>query len=319
MIKIGIIGADSPQAGELLRILVNHPEVDIISLYAPGMAGRDITCCHHGFIGERMLSFTDSINPAKLDAVFIADDSEMGRRIVDRLEEWPELRVINLSPSRFDKWENSDMEYGLSEINRKPLVRGAKTAILPSAAAAVSLIALYPLASNLLLDSDIDIEVSAPSTLQSPEPQKIAAEIARQLKKYQTGFNGHVNVRFKKGSSERGIRATVSMKCPLSAMEVDKFFEAIYDDHNFTYMTMEEVSEKEVQGTQKCVVSFCKPGAGLIEINAVADAFMRGGAGDAVHMLNLLFALHEKVGLHLKASVYGGDAANSSKQTSWFA
>ena len=319
MIKIGIIGADSPQAGELLRILVNHPEVDIVSLYAPGMSGREISSCHHGFIGERVLTFTDTINPSKLDAVFIADDSDMGRRIVDRIEEWPELRIINLSPSRFDNWENSDMEYGLSEINRKPLVRGAKTAIIPSAAAGVSLIALYPLASNLLLDSDIDIEVSAPSALLSPDPKQIAAEILRQLKKYQTGFNGNVYVRFSKGSSERGIRAKVSMKCPLSAMEVDRFFEAIYDDHNFTYMTMEEVSSKEVEGTQKCVVSFCKPGAGLIEINAVADAFMRGGAGDAVHMLNLLFALHEKVGLHLKASVYGGNVSPTSKQTSWFA
>lgn len=319
MIKIGIVGADSPQAGELLRILVNHPEVDIISLYAPGMAGREVSCRHHGFIGERVLTFTDSINPSKLDAVFIADDSETGRRIVDRIEEWPELRIINLAPSRFENWENSDMEYGLSEINRKPLVRGAKTAIIPSVAAAVSLIALYPLASNLLLDSDIDIEVSAPAALLSPDPKHISEEISRQLKKYQTGFNGNVYVRFTRGDTERGIRSKVTMKCPLSAIEVDRFFEAVYDDHNFTFMTMEEVSEKEVEGTQKCVVSFCKPGAGLVEINAVADAFMRGGAGDAVHMLNLLFALHEKVGLHLKASVYGGISAAPSKQTSWFA
>lgn len=319
MIKIGIIGADSPQAGELLRILVNHPEVDIISLYAPGMAGREISSCHHGFIGERAFNFSDKINPAKLDAVFITDDSEMGRRIVDRVEEWPDLRIINLSPSRFDNWENSDMEYGLSEINRKPLVRGAKTAILPSAAAAVALIALYPLASNLLLASDIDIVISAPPSLQSPDPKHIEAEITRQLKKYQNSFEGKVNVTFTKGNTERGIRAKASMKCPLSAMEVDKFFEAIYDDHNFTFMTMEQVDEKEVEGTQKCVVSFCKPGAGLIEINAVADAFMRGGAGDAVHMLNLLFALHEKVGLHLKSSVFGDFNHPSSKQTSWFA
>lgn len=319
MIKIGIVGADSPQAGELLRILVNHPEVDIVSLYAPGMAGREISSCHHGFIGERALTFTDKLNPSKLNAVFITDDSDMGRNIVDRLEEWPELRIINLSPSRFENWENSDMEYGLSEINRKPLVRGAKTAILPSAAAAVALIALYPLASNLLLASDIDIEISAPASLQSPDSKHIAAEISRQLKKYQTGFEGNVNVRFSKGNSARGIHAKVSMKCPLSAMEVDKFFEAIYDDHNFTFMTMEQVDEKEVEGTQKCVVSFCKPGAGLLEINAVADAFMRGGAGDAVHMLNLLFALHEKVGLHLKSSVFGDFPQIVSKQTSWFA
>lgn len=319
MIKVGIVGADSLQAGELLRILVNHPEVDIVSLYSPGMAGRDISCCHHGFIGERTLTFTDRINPAKLNAVFITDDSEMGRQIVDRLKDWPELRVINLSPSRFEYWENSDMEYGLSEINRKPLVRGAKTAIIPSSAASVALIALYPLAANLLISSDIDIEVTIPVSLSAPDANQIEKEIIRQLKKYQNSFENNVEVRFKKGSSARGIRVRISMKSPLSALEVDKIFEAIYNDHNFTFMTMEDVAEKEVEGTQKCVISFCKPGAGLIEINAVADAFMRGGAGDAVHMLNLLFALHEKVGLHLKSSVFGDPSDLSSRQPSWFA
>lgn len=319
MIKVGIIGADSPQAGELLRILMNHPEVDIKELYAPGLAGRNITCCHHGFIGERPLAFCDKINPARLDAIFIADDSEMGRKIVDNLEEWPELRIINMAPSRFENWENSDMEYGLSEINRKPLVRGAKTAILPSAAAAVALIALYPLASNLLLSSDVDVEVSAPSSLVSPDPKHIEYEIKRQLKKFQNSFEGKVNVRFAKGKTERGMRAKVSIKCPLSVGEVNNYFEAIYDDHNFTFMTLEEVNEKEVEGTQKCVLSFCKPGAGLIEIDAVADAFLRGGAGDATHMLNLLFALHEKVGLHLKSAVFGEIPPRSSGQTSWFA
>ncbi len=319
MIKVGIVGADSLQAGELLRILVNHPEVDIASLYSPGMAGRDISCCHHGFIGERTLTFTDRINPAKLNAVFITDDSEMGRQIVDRLKDWPELRVINLSPSRFEYWENSDMEYGLSEINRKPLVRGAKTAIIPSSAASVALIALYPLAANLLISSDIDIEVTIPVSLSAPDANQIEKEIIRQLKKYQNSFENNVEVRFKKGSSARGIRVRISMKSPLSALEVDKIFEAIYNDHNFTFMTMEDVAEKEVEGTQKCVISFCKPGAGLIEINAVADAFMRGGAGDAVHMLNLLFALHEKVGLHLKSSVFGDPSDLSSRQPSWFA
>lgn len=283
------------------------------------MAGRDISCCHHGFIGERTLVFTDKINPAKLDAVFITDDSDMGRQIVDRLKEWPHLRVINLSPSRFDYWENSDMEYGLSEINRKPLVRGAKTAIIPSPIAAVALIALYPLAASLLIFSDIDIEVTVPASLSIPDPIHVEEEITRQLKKHQNSFEGKVDIVFKKGKSARGLRIKISLKSPLSALEVDKVFEAIYDDHNFTFMTMEDVSEKEVEGTQKCVISFCKPGAGLIEINAVADAFMRGGAGDAVHMLNLLFALHEKVGLHLKSSAFGDIADHSTKQPSWFA
>ncbi len=79
MIKVGIIGADKPDSGELLRILVNHPEVDVVSLFAPGMTGRQVTSCHAGFIGERAMTFSDKIDPSKLDVVFIADDSQVGK------------------------------------------------------------------------------------------------------------------------------------------------------------------------------------------------------------------------------------------------
>ncbi|MDE5675381.1 MAG: N-acetyl-gamma-glutamyl-phosphate reductase, partial [Muribaculaceae bacterium] len=71
MIKVGIIGADTPEAGELLRLLINHPEVEVETLYAPLLAGRQVSSCHHGFIGERSMNFTDRLDLSKIDAVFI--------------------------------------------------------------------------------------------------------------------------------------------------------------------------------------------------------------------------------------------------------
>ena len=320
MIKVGIIGADKPDAGELLRLLLNHPEVEVETLYAPSLSGRQVSSCHHGFIGERVMNFTDRLDLSKLDAIFIADDSAIGREVVEKALEMELLRVIDLSPCRFDDWSNMQMEYGLSEINRKPLVRGARMAIVPTPVASLALIALYPLASNLLLPPEISLTVVAPEDFAKEiVPQKVSEEIVRQLQHSQNSFDGNINMRIVPKGNGRTMRVTASMACPLAIAEVDRIFDSIYDDHNFAFTSLSKVGGEEVEGTQKCVVSFCKPGAGLIEIEIVGDCHLRGGAGDALHAMNLLFALHEKVGLNLKPSRYGDYREATTKQTSWFA
>lgn len=320
MIKVGIVGADKPDAGELLRLLINHPEVDIKQLYAPSMSGRHISNCHHGFIGEADLVFTDKFDLSKLNMAFIADDSDFGQEVIEDAGKYESLRVIDLSPSRFDRWSNTDMEYGLSETNRKPLVRGARSAIVPTSVASLALVALYPLAANLILPDEIFLTVLAPEDkAREIDLQKTAKEVERQIRTAQNSFAGNINIRVKTGASSRTMRVISSMKCPLAVAEIDRIYDSVYDDHNFTFTSLSEVGNEEVEGTQKCVISFCKPGAGLIEIESVGDCRLRGGAGDAVHVMNLLFALQEKVGLTLKPSCYIAASDTSSKQASWFA
>ncbi|MDE6443316.1 MAG: hypothetical protein K2K64_02685 [Muribaculaceae bacterium] len=321
MIRVGIIGADSPEAGELLRILIHHPEVDIACLYAPSMPGHRITSVHHGFIGEEDLFFSDKIDLSKIDALFLTDDSPLGDSIVERLHEWENLKIINLSPSRFSDWSISDFEYGLSEVNRKPLVRGARNAIVPSPVASLVLVALYPLASHLLLSSDIKASVKMPESLiETFNPSLTEIEIVRSLKKAQNSFEGKISFNISQSASERSMRIGLALKCPLGIDEISKIYDSVYDDHNFTFISRERIDDAEVEGTQKCLISVSKPGAGLLEIEIVADGRLRGGAGDAVHALNLLFALHEKVGLSLKPSVYSKTSGNSENtRTSWFA
>lgn len=320
MIKIGIIGADKPDAGELLRLLLNHPEVEVETLYAPTLSGRQISSCHHGFIGERIMNFTDRLDLSKLDVIFIMDDSEIGRSVIEKALDMEQLRVIDLSPGRFDDWSTMEMEYGLSEINRKPLVRGARMSIVPTPVASLALIALYPLATNLLLPSEISLTVVAPENLaKGIDPKKVSDEIARQLKQAQNSFVGKINMKIVSEGRGRSMRVIASMTCPVAIAEIDRIYDSIYDDHSFAYTSLSKVGGEEVEGTQKCVVSFCKPGADLIEIEAVGDCHLRGGAGDALHAMNLLFALHEKVGLNLKPSRFGDIGEASSRQASWFA
>ncbi len=320
MIKVGIIGADSPDAGELLRILIHHPEVDIISLFAPAWAGRMVASRHHGFIGETIPNFTDRIDPSSLDVIFIADDSAAGQNLLMNSDTLPDLRIVDMSPSRIDRWESFGMEYGLSEANRKPLVRGATLALVPSQAASLILISLYPLALNLLLNSEIEITIQAPpAVIQSINVRKLSAELVTFLQKTQNSFNSGLNIKLIPCESGRTMRTSCVFKSPLAIAEVSNLFESVYDDHNFTFLSLSEVSRLEVEGTHKCIVTIEKPGAGLLELTAIGDCHMRGAAGDAVHIMNLFFALDEKVGLHLKPSCYASEASENGKTVSWFA
>lgn len=320
MIKVGIIGADTPEAGELLRLLINHPEVEVETLYAPLLAGRQVSSCHHGFIGERSMNFTDRLDLSKIDAVFILDDSTVGRDVIDKAAESENIRVIDMSPARFDRWTAMEMEYGLSEINRKPLVRGARMAIIPSPVASVALIALHPLASHLLLPSEINLEVHLPEHMaKRMDVRATVEEISRQLKHVQCSFEGEISIKIVPEETGRTLYVKASMACPLAIAEIDKIYDSVYDDHNFAFTSLSKVGSEEVEGTQKCIISFCKPGAGLIEVESIGDCYLRGGAGDGVHVLNLLFALHEKVGLNLKPSRFCDRTDTSSAKTSWFA
>lgn len=320
MIKVGIIGAESPVAGELLRILIHHPEVDILSLYAPSLPGHRVSSVHHGFIGESELFFTDKMDPAQLDVIFISDDSSFARSLIEHIGDWEELRVIDLAPGRIDSWAAADFEYGLSEINRKALVRGARLAVIPSPVASAALIALYPLASHLLLNSDISIAVSLPDDMKRNfNSASVAAEISKRLKVAQTSFEGHISFSLLPSLSQRAMSLKIEMKCPLGIEEISKIYESVYDDHNFTFTSRDSSPIVEVEGTQKCLISFSKPGAGLLEINVVGDARLRGGAGDAVHVMNLLFSLHEKVGLTLKPSSYlNAGEQQDIDRSAWF-
>lgn len=320
MIKVGIIGAETPDSGELLRILHHHPEVEIKTLYSPSWTGRLVSARHHGFIGEEIENFSDLIDLNKIDILFISDDSEKGVVILRHSEELPELKIVDMSPGRFSRWEGFGMEYGLSEVNRKPLVRGARLAVLPTPVGSLALIALYPLALNVLLGQDIEITVEAPREfLDSVNKREVTDEITGFLARTQRNFSSKVELKLVPRSSGRSMRVSCILKSPLAIAEVDKLYESVYDDHSFTFISHTGVNRNEIEGTHKCILTFDKPAAGLLEISAIGDYHMRGGAGDATHVLNLLFALDEKVGLYLKPSMFGDEDSHSDNPGSWFA
>lgn len=309
MIKAGIAGADSKIAGELIRILVNHPDVDIIAAEAPNLKGISIAAVHHGLIGETDLCFSSRLDLSKLDVLFLCGpQNPLGttHSVSALCCANPELRVIGFPESSIAKSDDDTaIALGLSEMGRKPLVRGARHAMLVDPIASIALIGLYPLANHMLLNAPLALHVDVPSDLDSDSGMEIAAlQIASHLSKAQSSFSWPVTVFANKTAHTRATRVYTSIACSLAIEEVMRLYNEIYDDHNFTFIVGQPASGSEVSGTQKCIISLQKHDSSTLNIDIVADCRMRGGAGDAVHVMNLLFGLHEKVGLTFKAAKF---------------
>lgn len=305
MIKIGITGANKAMAGELLRLCQRHPDIEIVSAFAPGLAGRSIASIHHGFIGEEKIFLSSNFDATALDAVFLFEplysDSDWAKLMAD----CPSLRLIIFpEASRIASGLRRTPVYGLSEMNRKQLVRGAREAVVPDSIASPVLVALYPLASHLLLNGDVEINLNAPADLLSSDSiSNSEEEIKKVLSGVQTSFSGDISIVASPSVSERGMELKIRFKTPVAVEEIMKIYDSIYDDHNFTFVvTNTPISSIETEGTNKIIINVAKPSSDTLELTVVADPRMRGGAGEALHILNLLFGLHEKTGLDLKTS-----------------
>jgi N-acetyl-gamma-glutamyl-phosphate reductase len=303
MIKIGITGAASRTSGELIRLLLNHPDAEICALHAPEVKGKKALAIHHGLIGERSMTFTEIIDPAELDVIFINRYDDTSRQITDKKDNYENLRIVDMTSSAYD---TDGFSLGLSEVNRKELVRGTHFASLPSSAESLTLTSLYPLAAYLSLPIELEIEISLPTEMiQEVCKDDIEKHIGSKLHSIQQSFSGNISLNIVASNSIRGMRMRTTIHCGSDIEEIFKMYDSIYDDHNFTFMVNNPLQFREVIGTNKCLISLHKEDSeNSLNIDSIADARMRGGAGEAVHVMNLLFGLHELTGLSLKASEY---------------
>ena len=317
MIKAGIIGGTSLAAGEIFRLLLNHPDVKTEWIHAPEYTGQSISDIHHGLIGETDLRFTDRLELGQIDLLFMFLGRGEGRKFIERNELPENLRIIDLSGDyRLDNPDN-DFVYSLPELNRKELVRGAKRAVVPGALATAVELALLPLAKHLMLNNTIHVSAitgrtgddspilsnnnSLPS-FTAPLANTQVEEIRQTLRKLQSSFGADIDIVSMHGCHERGMAAIVYFDSPIPAETVISLFNEYYDDHSFTFISSKRPAMEEVVNTNKCILHIDNIGNKLV-ITSMIDNNIKGCAGQAVHAMNLLFGLHERVGLQLKASV----------------
>jgi len=341
MIKVGILGTETATAGELIRILINHPDVELKTLASDSEAGKPVTSFHRGLIGDTEMTATheSALTAQGHDAVFLCGEPWAATRWMqtnDAPASQDTVRLIDLTGA-FRNGEYN-MIYGFPEYNRKALVRGATRASVPSAVAMAIELALFPLAKNGLLNGDVqatvhiagassnnaqttapDIDAAIATSTRldpiapienRPDSEKSAREALGAIQTVQPSFRHNLTVRLSRVSNvSRGMSATVTVPCTVPMAELERLYDETYSDHNFTYRVASAPCVADVANTNKCLLHLAydtTPDTGLprLHITCVLDNLLKGSAGTAVHCLNLLFGLSERTGLSLKASAF---------------
>lgn len=311
MIKAGIVGGESNAAGELIRILINHPDVELAWVSAPDEEGELLAQRHRGLTGETYMRFCGDKNPDNIDVLFLcfAEDGDSERYLARHT--LPEnLKLIDMSPDfRLPADEEGEWVYALPELNRKPLVRGATRAAIPGPFATIMLLSLLPMAKNLLLNSDIHVSCVSPSASEADRPGEATVlleheeidETRKALKTLQNSFDCNIRLVATAGGWDTGLASNIYMETPISEDDIKDLYDTFYEDHGFTFLSENLPDLGEVRGTNKCLMHLEKSGNTLI-VSAVIDDTHKGAASAAVHAMNLMFGLQERVGLMLKAS-----------------
>ena len=325
MIKAGIIGGAGYTAGELTRLLINHPEVELKWMSSTSNAGNRVDSVHQGLIGETDLVFTADTSLSEIDVLFLCTPHGFSKPFLEEhKDEIPEsLRIIDLAQDFRIADGEHDFVYGLPELNRERVTTDTKHIANPGCFATAIQLALLPLAKNGLLTDDVHIHAVTGSTgagvkpgptkhfswrndnvsIYKPFKHQHLLEIRQSLTQLQPGFESNLEFIPMRGCFSRGIFATLYLHSDAELDDVKRMYADFYADQAFTFVTEKEIDLKDVLNTNKCLIHVDKID-GKILITSAIDNLLKGAVGTAVHNMNLLFGLPERTGLALKASAF---------------
>lgn len=322
MKKIGIIGGAGYTAGELLRLLINHPEVSIAFVHSSSNAGEPIVNVHQGLLGETDLVFSDTHPLDEIDVLFLCSAHGHSKKFWEENARPEGLKVIDLAQDFRD--ESEGYVYGLPEINRERIAKSDSVANPGCFATAIQL-SLLPLAAAGLLPDGGDINVTAltgstgagvkPGTtthfswrsdnlsVYKPFTHQHLIEIGATLGKLQPGNTARINFVPMRGDFARGIFAVTHLDCPLSEEETVKLYKDFYKDAPFAVVSDHPVDLKQAVNTNKAIIHVEKHGGKLL-ITTAEDNLLKGASGQAVQNMNIMLGIDERTGLRLKPSAF---------------
>lgn len=318
MIKAGIIGGSGYTAGELMRLIQNHPKATVDFIYSTTNAGKPVTDIHQDLLGDTDLIFTNTINP-DVNIVFLCLGHGQSKDFLEKNSFAPHTRIIDLGNDFRLEQDADSFIYGLPELNRKE-IKNAKYIANPGCFATAIQLALLPLAQNSQLTDTIHINATTGSTGAGVKPSATShhswrnnnmshykafehqhlGEIRQSLVQLQNDFNHEILFIPNRGDFTRGIFATLYMKTHIPLATITAQYQAYYQDHPFVVVTTENIHLKQVVQTNKCIISLEKKGDYLL-ITTVIDNLIKGASGQAIQNMNLMFGLDEKTGLRLKS------------------
>lgn len=320
MIKVGIIGGAGYTAGEMLRILLNHPEVDVHFVNSLSNAGNKLYSVHEGLFGETEMDFTDQLPLEQVDAIFICSGHGDSKKFLEANNVPERVKIIDLSQDFRD--ESNGFVYGLPEVNRERIKKANKLANPGCFATAIQL-GILPLAAKGLIKNEIHTNGITGSTGAGVKPSSTShfswrnnnlsiykafthqhlIEINRTIKQLQPDFTQELNFLPLRGDFARGIFVSSYTECDLSTEELTALYKEFYKDAAFTFAMDANLDLKQVVNTNKAIVHVEKHGNKVLAISAI-DNLLKGASGQAVQNFNLMFGLDETCGLKLKSVAF---------------
>lgn len=320
MIKIGIIGGAGYTAGELVRLLINHPEVKISWIHSESNAGNAVTEVHGGLTGDTDLVFTGDIDLDSIDCLFLCSGHGASTKFWESHTRPAHLKVVDLAQDFRD--ESCGYVYGLPELQREK-IKGAGLVANPGCFATAIQLGLLPLAAAGKLSGEVAVTGITGSTgagvkpsatthfswrndnlsVYKPFTHQHLAEIGRSLAKL-SDADARLTFIPVRGDFPRGIFVSMTTDANgLTDSEVAEIYSDYYRDAAFTRFVTKSPDLKQVTNTNKALV-WTAVHDGRLLIVSIIDNLLKGASGQAVQNMNLMFGLPEDTGLKLKPSTF---------------
>jgi N-acetyl-gamma-glutamyl-phosphate reductase len=322
-IRTGIIGGAGYTGGELIRLLLNHPNTELTFVHSKSNAGNKLYEVHEDLLGSTDLSFTDILNQ-NIDVLFLCLGHGESSKFLSEHKIDDNINIIDLANDfRLDnnaKHENRKFIYGLPELNHE-LIASAKNIANPGCFATAIQLGLLPLAAKGLINDVYTTGITGSTGAgQSLSTTSHFSWRANNIQPYKTLTHQHLGeihqslhqlnskdaaVHFVpwRGDFTRGIFASSTIDCNISLDEANSIFDAFYKHHPFTIVSKKQISLKQVVNTNKAVLFLEKNGDKLV-IHSVIDNLLKGASGQAVQNMNIMFGLDQTSGLKLKSVAF---------------
>jgi N-acetyl-gamma-glutamyl-phosphate reductase len=323
-VRVGIIGGAGYTGGELIRLLINHPDTEIAFIHSKSNAGNFVHVVHSDLVGETDLRFSAEISD-DIDVLFLCVGHGDAKKFLLENKINKKIRIIDLSQDfrigRPSTGDGRPFIYGLPELNKEE-IRSAQNVANPGCFATALQLGLLPLAKAGLLQeiytTGITGSTGAGQSLSSTthfswRANNIQAyktlthqhlnEIGQSLQQLQPERNIELNFVPWRGDFTRGIFISSQLKCDENPDTLFDLFKEFYQDHPFTHIFKEPVFLKQVVNTNKCVIQLEKMGDKLV-VHSAIDNLLKGASGQAVQNMNLMFGIDECAGLKLKANYF---------------
>ena len=325
MVKVGILGAAGYTGGELIRLLINHPDVKIVFANSESNAGNKVCDVHEGLIGETELEFTSEMPFEDVDVVFFCFGHGKSEAFLKEHTIPANVKIIDLAQDFRIAAPTHDYVYGLPETHRDA-IRNCQHLANPGCFATCIQLGLLPLAKAGLLTHDIAVNAVTGSTGAGQKPaatlftHQHLHEICQTLNELKPADAPHVidtldegfdatgiTVDFipYRGDFPRGIFCTemVTLDKPCDAEELVALYKDFYADAAMTHYSDKALDMKQVVNTSKALVHIDVFGRKVV-VTSIIDNLLKGAVGQAVQNMNILFGLDETAGLKLKASAF---------------